>query len=55
MKAGSRGRNVWMSDELWDALEKKAITLERSVNWLIGKAVQQFVQSQKPKNGGKKG
>ena len=54
MQADGRGRNVWMSGELWDALEKKAVALERSVNWLVGKAVSEYVRKGEQK-GGKKG
>ena len=45
---------MWMSGELWDALEKQAVALERSVNWLIGRAVAEYVRKQEPKNGARK-
>ena len=56
---------MWMQNRLWDALEKKAMDAERSVNWLIGKAVEEYLaiqvpthderNAQGPKDGGKKG
>ena len=46
---------MWLKDELWDALEKQAVALERSVNWLIGKAVAESVRKLGDQKGGKKG
>jgi predicted transcriptional regulator len=42
-----RSRSVYLPDDLWEALERIGSKQDRSTNWLIRRAVQEYLEKQK--------
>lgn len=40
---GSRGRNVYLTNSLWERLRKRSAQEERSQNWLIARALRAYL------------